>query len=73
MGLSLSQAIAKRDDWLKAEDAVMKGQNYSIEGMSVSRVPVAEIQKNIEKYNKIITSINRTKTHGSAVGRARWS
>lgn len=71
--MTLAEATAKRDAWMKAEDAVMKGQNYSIEGMSVTRVDVDKIQASISRYEKIITMIKRKQTTGSTNAMAVWS
>ncbi len=70
--MTLSEAQAKLEAWQKAEDAVMKGQNYSIDGMSVTRVDALTITRMIAKYEKIITQINRKQRTGSTVNKAVW-
>ena len=71
--MTLEELVAKRDAWSKAEDAVMKGQNYSIEGLSVSRVDVEKIQRSISRYNKLINMHKRKAATGRTTGRAVWS
>ena len=70
--MTLSQAQEKLLAWKKAEDAVLKGQNYSIDGMSVTRVDATTISRMITKYQKIIKDINRKKRTGSTVNKAVW-
>lgn len=70
--MNLTELITKRDAWLKAEDAVMKGQNYSIEGMAVTRVDADKIQARITQYNRLIKMHQRQAASGSTTGKAVW-
>lgn len=70
--MTLLEAQEKLEMWQKAEVAVSKGQNYSIDGMSATRVDAVTIGRNIAKYQKIIVMINRKRNTGSTVNKAVW-
>jgi len=53
--------------WISAEKAVTTGQNYSIEGMSVSRVDAEMITKRINELSREICN-RRTAANGGRVG-----
>lgn len=63
-----------RNDYLQALKAISTGQNYSIEGMSVSRADLAEVKKT---FQQISTEINNRATtkRGGRVGvmTPKWS
>ena len=53
--------------WIAAEKAVTKGQNYSIEGVSVSRVDAELITKRISELSREICN-RETAARGGRVG-----
>ena len=53
--------------WIAAEKAVTTGQNYSIEGMSVSRVDAQYITQRINELSREICN-RRTAASGGRVG-----
>jgi len=55
------------DAWIAAELAVTTGQNYSVEGLSVSRVDADLITKKINLYSRELCS-RQTAAAGGRVG-----
>ena len=53
--------------WIAAEKAVTSGQNYSIEGMSVSRVDAPYIAKRINELSAELSNRRRS-ANGGRVG-----
>ncbi len=60
--------------WVAAEKAVTSGQNYSIEGMSVSRVDMPLITQRINELSRELCN-RQTATSGGRVGvmTAKWT
>ncbi len=55
------------DAWIAAEKAVATGQNYSIEGLSVSRVDAELITDKINYYSRELCN-RQTAASGGRVG-----
>ncbi len=58
-GITLAQAEAKLTLWMEADDAVAKGQSYTIGGRSLSRANAAEIRSNIDYWEAKIQRLTR--------------
>lgn len=71
--MTLTEAQELRDGWMAAEKAVMKGQNYSIEGMSCTRVDAALIGRKIAYYDRMIVMLGRRSKYGTTTAKAVWS
>jgi len=59
-GITLAQAEAKLAEYLAAETAVLKGQEFWIDGEKITRADLAAVQKGIEIWNARATSLGRT-------------
>lgn len=57
-GISLEQAEAKLAAWMEADDAVTKGQSYSIGGRSLTRANASEIRNNITYWNNFVIRLS---------------
>lgn len=69
--ITLAQAEAKLAEWLLADTAVASGQAVTIEGKSISRANSAEIRKNIQFWNSMVSSLTDAATRGSSGIRVR--
>ena len=58
-GITLAQAEAKLSLWMEADDAVAKGQSYTIGGRSLSRANAAEIRSNIDFWEAKVQRFTR--------------
>jgi len=58
-GITLTQAEQKLQLWLDAEDAVASGQSYSINGRSLSRANLKEIEETIDRWDKRVKRLAR--------------
>jgi len=59
MAISFSEAQAKLTLWMAADDAVAKGQEYTIGGRSLTRANAREIRSNIEFWEKKVRRLER--------------
>lgn len=59
MAITLSDAQTALSNWLTADAAVAKGQSYSINGRSLSRVNAAEIREQIVFWTKVEAQLQR--------------
>lgn len=57
-GITLEQAQAKLDAWLAADDAVAKGQAYSVGGRSFTRADAAVIRENIDYWERKVARLS---------------
>lgn len=57
-GITQAQAEAKLALWMAADDAVAKGQSYSIAGRTLTRANSAEIMKNITYWNGMVKELD---------------
>lgn len=58
-GITLAQAEAKLTLWMAADDAVAKGQSYTIGGRALSRADAAEIRANIDYWEAKVQRLSR--------------
>jgi hypothetical protein len=65
-GITLAQAEEKLALWMAADEAVSRGQSYSIAGRNLSRTDAAEIQNRITFWDAKVKSMT-----ASASGRRR--
>lgn len=66
-GITLSQAQARLDSWLAADEAVASGQSYSIGGRSFTRADAATIRSNIEFWERKVNQLSRGGSGGARV------
>ncbi len=72
--MNLAIAQEKLAGWIAAEDAVQKGQNYSIDGMAVTRADLEKISQQITKWSRTVNNYQRIDGGGQAgVKTAVWS
>ena len=69
--ITLAQAEAKLAEWLLADTAVASGQAVTIEGKSISRANSAEIRKNIQFWNSMVSSLSAAAERGGSGIRVR--
>lgn len=69
--ITLAQAEAKLAEWLLADTAVASGQAVTIEGKSISRANSAEIRKNIQFWNSMVSSLTDVAARGGSGIRVR--
>lgn len=67
-GLTLSQAEARLQQYLAAEEAVLTGQSYTIAGRSLTRADLVDIQKGIEIWNSRAVTLSAS---AAGTGRGR--
>lgn len=58
-GITLAQAEAKLAELLAAETAVLNNQSYTIEGRSLSRANLNEIEDAIDKWDSRVKRLDR--------------
>jgi len=56
-GITKAQAQAKLDLWMAVDDAVSRGQSYTIGDRSLTKVDAAEIDKKIDRWNARVKSL----------------
>lgn len=75
MTMTATIAQTHLDAWLAADLAVAKGQSYSIQGRSLSRVDAETIKAQIAYWQGVINSLNAeaagNKSPGVSI--AKWS
>ena len=57
-GITLEQAQAKLAQYLAAEEAVLLGQQYTINNRSLTRADLRAIQEGIDTWNKRVESLS---------------
>lgn len=65
-GITLAIAQAKLDAYLAAETAVLSGQKYEIEGRTLQRANLSEIQSGINIWNQRVQRLS-ARTAGRSV------
>lgn len=65
-GITIEQAQAKLDQYLAAEEAVLTGQSYEINGRKLSRANLETIQAGVDLWNGRVKELT-----ASAAGRSR--
>ena len=58
-GITLSDAKAKLTLWMTADDAVSKGQSFSISGKTYTRADASVIRENIEFWDRYVKRLSR--------------
>lgn len=58
-GITLTQAQAKLDLWMAADDAVATAQEYSIGSRRLTRADAALIDAKIEKWDRVVKRLSR--------------
>ncbi len=62
--MTLQELIDLRAAYLKAEQAILTGQNYSIEGLSVSRPDLEMVARRIKELNREILDLQTSQRGG---------
>lgn len=57
-GITLAQAQAQLDTWLEASTAVAAGQSWSVGIRSLTQVDAAEIQQQVEYWDKQVRKLS---------------
>ncbi len=57
-GITVTQAQAKLDLWMAADDAVATGQSYAIAGRNLTRADAREIRSNIDYWEKRVVRLS---------------
>ena len=58
-GITLSQAETHLSTWLTADEAVAKGQSFSISGKTYTRADASVIRENIEFWDRYVKRLSR--------------
>lgn len=58
-GITLAQAEARLADYLTAEERVLAGQSYTINGRSMTRANLKEIQDGITVWDNRVKQLDR--------------
>lgn len=58
-GITLADAEAKLTEYLSAETKVLSGQSYTINGRSMTRADLAEIQSGIDAWDSRVKRLSR--------------
>lgn len=58
-GITLTQAQAKLDLWMAADDAIATGQEYSIGARRLTRADAAAVDAKIEKWDRMVKRLSR--------------
>lgn len=64
-GITLATAQARLDLYLAAEASVLAGQRYEIDGRSLTRANLAEVQSGINIWNQRVQRLSRRSAGGS--------
>jgi hypothetical protein len=59
--MTLAQAIANRDAWVKASEKVAAGQSYSIGNRTLTRADAGEIRKMIDYWEAKVRALSRSR------------
>jgi len=65
--MTLNDAQNQLNKWLAADTAAAKGQSYSIDGLSLSRVDADQITQKISYWQKQVNSLTQ-QTNGQTPG-----
>lgn len=65
-GITLAIAQAKLDAYLAAEESVLSGQSYEIEGRRLVRANLAEIQAGIDVWDQRVKRLSARSSGRSA-------
>lgn len=68
MAITLAQATARLADWIAADEAVAKGQSYSIGDRSLSRVDAETIRDQIQYWSRVEAQLQRVAAGQGRVG-----
>lgn len=55
--LSVTEATAKRDLWLEAEEAVSTGQSIEVGGRTLTRVDLTQIRQAITYWSRMVDEL----------------
>ena len=58
-GITLAQAETHLSTWLTADEAVAKGQSFSISGKTYTRADAQVIRENIELWDRYVKRLSR--------------
>ena len=58
-GITLAQAEAKLAGWLEAEDKLMAGQSYSLNGRALTRANLNEVREAVEAWDRRVKRLSR--------------
>lgn len=59
-GITLEQAQAKLDGWIKAEEELQVSQSYRLpDGRQVTKADLGEIGRRIEYWNRMVIRLSR--------------
>ena len=58
-GITLATAQARLDLYLAAETSVLASQSYTIDGRSLTRANIKEIQAGIDTWNQRVQQLSR--------------
>jgi len=58
-GITLAQAETHLSTWLTADEAVAKGQSFSISGKTYTRADAQVIRENIEFWDRYVKRLSR--------------
>lgn len=67
MALTLTQAQAALERWVLADEAVSKGQSYTIGDRTLTRAHVSEIRNQIEFWSKQEAELQRIANGGQPI------
>lgn len=75
MTMTVTIAQTHLDAWLAADLAVAKGQSYSIQGRSLSRVDAETIKSQIAYWQGVVNSLNAEAADNKSpsIRIAKWS
>lgn len=65
-GITLAQAEAQLQKYLDAEDKILKGQRVEVDGKSLTRANLEQVQAGISAWDKRVKELA-----GAAAGRGR--
>ena len=65
--MTLTDAQNQLSKWIAADTAAAKGQSYSIDGLSLSRVDADQITQKINYWTKQVNSLTQ-RTNGQTPG-----
>jgi hypothetical protein len=65
--ITLAQAQTRLSDWMAADEAVSRGQAYSVGGRSFTRAQASEIRQNIEFWERKVNALASSSGGGRRV------
>ena len=57
--ITIEEARTKLATWMLADDAVAKGQEYTIGDLELTRADAVQIRKNIEYWKKMVEDLEK--------------